>query len=271
LIFSSTVISPTSALTGIVWKTSSSLCSSFFACCFLSSCSIWIYFRTISRKSFSSLVVSKFVVYVLALDCTSYATMIFNLYSDLFGILDNTNSICSTSLTCLCSMYSSICNMSLVILKFLFVSFFICTITYSLHVGLSCSYTIGYCYVSPLCCIWVNYIYSKTFLTFVNSCIIFSLCLSAYSYVSSMQSCAFSMTNYVSSFVIVYWGISLCAFIFLCTPLAYKIVLSSGLDSFFSVVIGVLISGMSPPTCPSYTGMLYSLCVPPLVASMWFF
>jgi hypothetical protein len=36
-IFSSMLSSPTSALSGIIWKTSSSLCSSLSACCFSSS------------------------------------------------------------------------------------------------------------------------------------------------------------------------------------------------------------------------------------------
>jgi len=45
----------------------------------------------------------------------------------------------------------------------------------------------------------------------------------------------------------------------------------SGLDSVFSFVIGVSVFGMSPPSYPSFTRMLYSLCVSPLVASTWFF
>jgi hypothetical protein len=188
--------------------------------------------RAISNTSFSSLVVSKFVASILALDCTSCATLTYNLYSTFVGILANTNSICSMSLTCFCTMSLSICNMSLVMLKF---SLATCHYLYcfflTLH-GMSCSYVVFCCCVCPLCCTLVNCICSKTCLTSFSSCIIFSLCFSASSYSSVVWSCTLSMTNSTSYFVIVYWGTFLCTFIFLRAPPDCKIVLLSGLDPF---------------------------------------
>jgi len=92
-----------------------------------------------------------------------------------------------------------------------------------------------------------------------------SLCFFASPCASSLRSCTFSATNSALYFVIVYWGASLCTFIFLRAPLDCKIVILSGLDSIFSIMIVVF--GMSPPTCPSYIGMLSFLYVTPLTTT----
>jgi hypothetical protein len=160
--------------------------------------------------------------------------------------------------------------MSLGILKFSLANVIICTVSSPLYIGMSYSCVVCCCCVCPLCCTLVNCICSKTFLTSVSSCIIFFLCFFEFSYASAMRSCTFFVTNYASSSIMGYWGTSLCTFIFLRAP-DCRIVLLGGLDSIFSVVIGVSVSGMSPPACPSCERMLSSLCVSPLVASTWFF
>jgi hypothetical protein len=111
LSFSSTLSSLASALSIIVWNTSSSVCSNLSTCHLSSSCSICTSLRMISSSSFSSLVVSEFLAFVLALDFTSCPMLICNLYSAFVAILDNVNSHCSTSFKVRCLVSSSTCNM----------------------------------------------------------------------------------------------------------------------------------------------------------------
>jgi hypothetical protein len=138
------------------------------------------------------------------------------------------------SLTCFCTMSSSIFIVSLVRLKFSLADDVICTISSSICIVICC-YCIFCCCVYPLCCALVNCICSKTCLASVSSWIILSLLFSSYSFSSFVQSCTFFATNSRLSSVMVYWGTSLWAFIFLCTPPDYKIVLLGGLDSIFFV------------------------------------
>jgi hypothetical protein len=255
LSFSSALISLASTLSRIVWNNSSSLCSSISVHCFASTCSNLTSVRTVSSTSLASLVVYRSIASVCALDCTSCATLICSLYKAFVGILSNTNSNYSTSLSCVYATYLSTRSMSLVMLKVSLAATVIYTVVPSLCI-------VCYCVVSSLCAL-VMRIFSKMCLTSVSSCIILSLYFSASSYSSAMRYCTLFATSSASSSVIVYSRASLCAFIFLHGPPIRTISLFCGLDYVGCVVPGV--SGMSLPTYPSCAWMLSFLCVEALI------
>jgi hypothetical protein len=120
------------------------------------------------------------------------------------------------------------------------------------------------CCVSHSICALVNCIFSNTYLTYVSSCIIFSLLFSSSSYSFTTWSYTFSMTNSTSSFAMMYSSTSSCAFIFFHSPLDCTIVTFSGLGC-----VGYV--GIFPHACPSCVGMFSFLCVTPLVLSVRFF
>jgi hypothetical protein len=144
--------------------------------CFFFSCVFKFTFSTtISSASFPFLFTCISIVSTMTCDCTSYVTLTCILYNVFFGILANTNYTCVRYLSGIWAMALSIWNISIVIWNLglssamiWIVSSLFCTILSPVYLA----WGIG---SSPLSCVWVDFISSRTWLMSSNSFLIIPL------------------------------------------------------------------------------------------------
>jgi hypothetical protein len=164
------------------------------------------------------------IVSILLHDCTSWVMLTCYLYNAFVGILDNTMSTCTNSLSGICVAVSSICNMSFVTLNVglvravVWMDYSICGVfLISIVVSPSRKDFV------PLSDLYAILIFSRTcFIPVKSSCIYPLWCLaSSKSYVT--WSCTFSATRSTLSSMSVYSSGSLCTFSLFHVPPDYEI------------------------------------------------